>query len=63
MTTNDKNQIITQFKNHLVEVVNQDVYYQLKSWLEQCDIEDEDYSEVLDYVCDNLTGSLDWVDS
>ena len=63
MTTNDKNQITSQFKDYLVEVVNQDVYYQLKSWLEQCDIDDEDYSEVLNYVCDNLTGSLDWVDS
>ena len=55
-------QMIEEFKSYLVETLNEDVYYQLKSWLESADIDDESYSDALDYMIENLHGSLQWVD-
>ena len=59
----DKNQLIDEFKSYLIEVYNDDVYYQLKNFLEGCEeLSDEDYSETLDYIVDNLHGNIAWVD-
>ena len=57
------NQMMEEFKNYLVTSMNEDVYYQLKSWLNQFDFdEDFEYREALDYISQNLNGSLQWVD-
>ena len=58
----NKAELIEDFKSHLVTSMNEDVYYQLKSWLEMIDIDDDEYVETLDYMCDNLHGSLEWVE-
>ena len=58
----NKTELIEDFKSHLVASMNEDVYYQLKSWLEMIDIDDDEYVETLDYMCENLHGSLQWVD-
>ena len=58
----NKAELIEDFKSHLVASMNEDVYYQLKSWLEMIDIDDDEYVETLDYMCENLHGSLQWVD-
>ena len=55
-------QLIEDFKTYLVASMNEDVYYQLKSYLEQAGIEDEDYSETLDFMVANIHGSLQWVE-
>ena len=58
----NKAELIEDFKSHLVASMNEDVYYQLKSWLEMIDIDDDEYVETLDYMCENLHGSLQWID-
>ena len=58
----NKTELIEDFKSHLVASMNEDVYYQLKSWLEMIDIDDDEYVETLDYMCENLHGSLQWVE-
>ncbi len=58
----NKAELIEDFKAHLVETMNEDVYYQLKSWLEMIDMDEDEYSDILDYMCENLHGSLKWVD-
>ena len=58
----NKTELIEDFKSHLVASMNEDVYYQMKSWLEMIDIDDDEYVETLDYMCENLHGSLQWVD-
>ena len=58
----NKTELIEDFKSHLVASMNEDVYYQLKSWLEMIDMDENEYSDILDYMCDNLHGSLEWVE-
>ena len=53
---------INEFKEYLVETLNEDVYYQLKHWVDTQIDDDQDYSEVLDFFVDNLDGSLQWID-
>ena len=53
---------IQSFKEYLVETMNEDVYYQLKDYINQAITDDEDYDEVIDYFVDNLHGSLQWID-
>ena len=53
---------IQSIKEYLVETMNQDVYYQLKDYINQAITDDEDYDEVIDYFVDNLHGSLQWID-
>ena len=54
------NLALEEFKDYLVQSMNEDVYYQLKSWLvDQLD-EDQDYDTVMQYFLDNLHGSLAW---
>ena len=48
------------FKQDLLAAMNQDVYYQLKSWL-QDNLEDEDdYEEALYYISSHLHDELVW---
>ena len=59
----NKQQLMEDFKTYLIESYNDDVYYQLKSFLQQCeDLSDDDYSETLDYIVNNLHGNIAWVD-
>ena len=52
---------IDEFKDYLVQSMNDDVYYQLKDWVNGQIDDDQDYSEVIDYFINNLHGSLQWV--
>lgn len=56
-------QLIQDFKDYLIETLNEDVYYQLKEYLNQVVEDDDVYSDTLDYIIDNLHGSLQWVDN
>ena len=58
----NKAKLVEEFKSYLVETMNEDVYYQMKSFLENVDIDDDEYNDMLDYMVDNLHGSLQWVD-
>ena len=62
MTKTDMNKMMAQFTRWLVASANEDVYYQLKNWLCQCDIEDDEYGDILDYMAYNLNGRLQWVE-
>ena len=53
---------IQSFKEYLVETMNEDVYYQLKHFVDISIEDDEDYDKVIDYFVDNLHGSLQWID-
>jgi hypothetical protein len=53
-------QAIDEFKDYLIQSMNEDVYYQLKDWISQAADDDEDYEKVMDYFMDNLHGSLVW---
>ena len=55
---------VDEFKDYLVQSMNEDVYYQLKHWVDTYDDEDEgedDYNKIIDFFIDNLHGSLQWV--
>jgi len=55
-------QLIEDFKSYLIETYNDDVYYQLKNFLDGCEeLSDDDYSETLNYIVDNLHGNIAWV--
>ena len=49
------------FIKHLVACSNDDTYEQLKYWLQEQQLEDDEYNQALDYLCANLRGSLQWV--
>ena len=51
---------VEEFKDYIVESSNQDVYYQLKDWINDQIDNDQDYSEVMDFFINNLHGSLQW---
>ena len=53
---------IEEFKEYLIQSMNEDVYYQLKHWVDSQIDEDQDFSEVMDFFVDNLHGSLQWID-
>jgi len=57
---------LDEFKDYLVQSMNDDIYYQLKHWVDTYDDEDEgedDYNKIIDYFIANLHGSLQWVES
>jgi hypothetical protein len=54
--------MMENFKSHVVASMNGDVYYQLKSYLCECDLDDDEYREALDYIANNITGELKWVE-
>lgn len=51
---------VEEFKDYIVQSSNQDVYYQLKDWINDQIDNDQDYSEVMDFFINNLHGSLQW---
>jgi len=53
---------IEEFKDYIIQSMNEDIYYQLKDWVGNQIDDDQDYSEVLDFFVDNLHGSLQWID-
>ena len=53
---------IDDFKDYIVQTMNEDVYYQLKHWVDTQIEEDQDFAEVMDFFVDNLHGSLQWID-
>ena len=53
---------IVDFKEYIVSAMNDDVYYQLKDWLNQQLDEDQDFDKAIDFFVDNLHGSLQWID-
>ena len=53
---------LEDFKDYIVQSMNEDVYYQLKHWVDTQINEDQDYHEVMDFFIDNLHGSLQWID-
>ena len=53
---------IVDFKEYIVAAMNDDVYYQLKDWLNQQLDEDQDFDKAMDFFVDNLHGSLQWID-
>ena len=53
---------IVDFKEYIVQAMNDDVYYQLKDWLNQQLDEDQDFEKAIDFFVDNLHGSLQWID-
>lgn len=53
---------IEEFKEYLIQSMNEDVYYQLKHWVDTQIDEDQDFSEVMDFFVKNLHGSLQWID-
>ena len=53
---------IEEFKDYLIQSMNEDIYYQLKHWVDTQIDEDQDYEKVLDFFVDNLHGSLQWID-
>ena len=53
---------IQVFKDYLVQSMNEDVYYQLKNWVDMEMDEDQSFDEVMDFFVDNLHGSLQWID-
>ena len=57
---------LDEFKDYLVQSMNDDIYYQLKHWVDTYDDEDkgeDDYNKIIDYFIANLHGSLQWVES
>ena len=54
-------QMIQDFKGYIIDSV--DVYDIVKSYLNTMDIDDNwQYREALDYMMENLSGGLQWVD-
>ena len=53
---------IEEFKEYLIQSMNEDVYYQLKHWVDTQIDEDQDFSDVMDFFVNNLHGSLQWID-
>lgn len=51
-------QTLAAFKSYLLASYTQDIYYQMKSYLEEYD----NYSEALEYFIENLTSDLQWGD-
>lgn len=60
MDINDKNEIIADFKSYLIDYYNDNVYDEMKSFLSQVDIDDEEYRDCLDYMCRKMTGAVVW---
>jgi len=53
---------IEEFKEYLIQSMNEDVYYQLKHWVDTQIDEDQEFSDVMDFFVNNLHGSLQWID-
>ena len=54
------NLAIEEFKDYLIQSMNEDVYYQLKHWVGSQLDDDQDFETVIDYFLKNLHGSITW---
>tara|TARA_B100000902_G_C26461260_1_gene505538 strand:- start:125 stop:319 length:195 start_codon:yes stop_codon:yes gene_type:complete len=56
-------QAVDEFIDYLVQSMNEDVYYQLKHWVDISDDDEgeNDYNKIMDFFIDNLHGSLQWI--
>ena len=56
---------VDEFKDYLVESMNDDIYYQLKDWVNTYDDDEgeDDFNTIIEYFIENLRGSLQWVES
>jgi hypothetical protein len=52
-------QSIAQFKADTLEAMNEDIWEQMKSWVSE-NIEEDDYSTVLDEMSNEFSGELTW---
>ena len=57
------NESLTAVKTYLADGANNDIYYELKEYLNMNLEEDQNYSEALDWFVENLIGSLVWDDN
>ena len=57
------NEALTAVKTYLADGANNDIYYELKEYLNMNLEEDQNYSEALDWLVENLIGSLVWDDN
>ena len=57
------NESLTAVKTYLADGANNDIYYELKEYLNMNLEEDQNYSEALDWLVENLIGSLVWDDN
>jgi len=62
MNKNKKTQLTNNFIEWLVETHNDEVYYQMKRYLENNLEEDEDFGEMLDFMVENVKGHLVWTE-
>ena len=53
---------IEDFKDYIIQSMNDDVYYQLKDWVSTQIDDDQNFNEAMDFFVDNLHGSLQWID-
>ena len=51
---------IEEAKQEILKALDECIYDELKNYIDIHIDENQDYSEVLDYFCNNLTGSLTW---
>jgi len=58
-------QAVDEFKDYLVESMNDDIYYQLKDWVNTYDDDEgeDDFNTIIEYFIENLRGSLQWVET
>jgi len=56
---------IDEFKDFIIQSVNEDVYYQLKEWIHNYDDDEgeDNFDTIMDYFIANLHGSLQWVET
>lgn len=54
---------IQDFKDYLIHSMNEDVYYQLKYWIDPQIDDNQNFDEVMDFFIHNLHGSLIWDDN
>ena len=57
------NQALTAVKTYLADGANNDIYYQLKEYVNMNLEDDDDYAKTLDWFVEHLIGSLVWDDN
>ena len=57
------NESLTAVKSYLADSANNSIYYELKDYVNLNLDEGQNYSEALDWLVENLIGSLIWDDN
>ena len=52
---------IEEFKDYLIQSINEDVYYHLIDWIDMTMDSDQNFDQIMDFFVDNLHGSLAWI--